>query len=258
MKAVGVSLKRDQRILLTIILVVVMSLWAYSTVIFRPLSQQLHRVGQDVRTASLKLQLMEQVVAQEPQLRQELSQLTDTLQALRTMLPSEEELPSVIGLLSDLASQTGVKIQTIFPQRSLEGSGAASGSQAAATKPPELYKEIPVQIDALAGFHQLGVFLSRVESGTQPMQLKSLRISGNPKEPRRHSVKLVLLVYFSSPEAAATSRSATYSGGATTWLYATASSSSFDSLRSLRTTLSKGPRPEAVARVEGSKGQGGT
>jgi hypothetical protein len=53
------------------------------------------------------------------------------------------------------------------------------------------------------------VFLSRVEAGAQPMQLKSLRISGNPKEPRRHSVKLVLLVYFSSPEAAATAGSAT-------------------------------------------------
>ena len=65
-------------------------------------------------------------------------------------------------------------------------------------KPLELYKEIPIQIDALAGFHQMGMFLSRVESGAQPMQVRMLRISDNPSEPRRHVVKLQLVAYFAS------------------------------------------------------------
>ena len=57
-----------------------------------------------------------------------------------------------------------------------------------------------MQIDALSGFHQLGSFLGRVESGPQPMRLRSLRLSGNPKDFRRHNSKIILIVYFAAQD----------------------------------------------------------
>lgn len=194
--------KRELKTLLLISLLAAIILGVYYSVGLKPLLQEASRLGQQVHTVHLKLQHVEQAIVREPQLRQEFSQLSEMIQSLSTSLPSEEELPSVIALLTDLASQTGVKIQTIFPQRSFESRTPGSDQP---TKPPELYKEVPIQIDALAGFHQLGSFLSLVESGTQPIQLRSLRISGNPKEPRRHNTKLVLIAYFAAPGATSAS-----------------------------------------------------
>ena len=111
------------------------------------------------------------------------------------MLPAEEELPVIIERLSDLASQSGVKIQLVMPQRPLQGGAGGAVPQPSAPSSPALYKEIPIEIDALAGFHQLGTFLSRIELGEQAMQLRSLRISQNAKTSRRHLVKMTLVAY---------------------------------------------------------------
>src|SRR3989338_2900230 len=110
----------------------------------------------------------------------------------------------MLPFFSGLASQTQVKIQTIFPQRPLNQPDdrllAAQGKTATELM---VYKEIPIQIDAQANYHQLGTFLSLVEASKKPMQVTTLRVSSNPKEPRWHNVSLSLLTYFAVHEGAA-------------------------------------------------------
>jgi Tfp pilus assembly protein PilO len=120
---------------------------------------------------------------------------------MQQLLPSEEELPAVIESLSDLAGQSQVKIQTIFPQRTdADGAGRKDKEKerggGAGLKQPDIYKEVIIQIDALAGFHQLGTFLSRIEQAEKPMRVASLRITQDPKEMKRQRVKLLLQSYF--------------------------------------------------------------
>ena len=222
MKVTGA--KREQLLLVAMAFGGIVCLWVYYAYIVKPLAHAIAQQGQQIRDTRVKLQRLQQTIAQEPQLRQEDTRLSETMQNLRTSLPLEAGLPSVIERLSDLASQTSVKIQTIFPQRSVEnlsaeassagkGPAAAKGSTAG-KPPPALYKEIPIQIDALSGFHQLGNFLARVESGPQPMRLRSLRISANPQETRRHTMKIVVIAYFAAvPEAALGAKAETPGGG---------------------------------------------
>jgi Tfp pilus assembly protein PilO len=185
--------KREQQIRVGgIALLAVLVLWAYYAYLLTPMFRRALQLGRDIQTKRTALQHLEQALAQEPRERQAHQQLTEEIHTFSTSLPSEERLPSVIELLSDVANQTGVKIKVIFPQRSAD----EEGSKKAVAKTPELSKEIPIQIDALAGFHQLGSFLSRVEADPQPIQLRSLRINGNATEPRRHTVKIVLVAYF--------------------------------------------------------------
>lgn len=212
--------KREQQALVGAILCAGVVLWVYYAYLLNPLSREVARLGQAIQANGTKLQFVQQSVGQIPQLREEYRRLSESLKSIQTALPSEEGMPTVIERLSDLASQTGVKIRTVFPQRTLESLGTLAGasSPSAATKPPavkppELYKEIPIQIDALAGFHQLGAFLSRVESGAQPMQLKTLRINGDPKEPRRHTMKIVLTAYFTTSQRDTASGAAKDRGG---------------------------------------------
>lgn len=199
--------KREQTIILGVVVLGVVILYVYVTALVNPLWKRFVQLGQEVRSSRTTLQETERVIAQEPSLRQEHQRLSETIEGLGQALPSEEGLPKVIEVLSQVAEETGVRIQTIFPQRSFEGPGESAGkaggsaTKGVADNLKDLYKEIPIQIDALSGFHQLGAFLNQVESDAQAMELKSVRISGNPKDPRAHDVKLVLRVYFSGARA---------------------------------------------------------
>ena len=189
----------QQRVVIGLALVGVMGLYVYYTYALNPLMKRLSGLGQELQQSRLQLRIIEQVIAQGPQLTQELHQLEEDVKRLRRTLPSLDAMPVVIERLSDLARQTGVKIQTIMPDRAVEAAPSETAApHTTAPKAPEWYRGVPIQIEAVAGFYQVENFLSRVESDDQPMQLQSLRISENPDELRRHQIKLVLIGYFST------------------------------------------------------------
>ena len=182
----------------------VLFLWMYFAYMIRPLLASASTIEQKIRSGDTELQRVQQALAQEPKLQREQEDLTESMRALRTVMPAEQELASVIEQISGMATRAGVKIQTIFPQRSLESFKVVAGLDEKRSQRSKLFKEIPIQINALAGYHQLGAFLSRVEQGKQPMYLKSLRITTNPKELRRHTIEVVIIAYFAAAEAKST------------------------------------------------------
>lgn len=169
-------------------------LWVYTSLIAGPLLREVRGLGQRVRDARQELRVLEAATANEAALWAQHRQLQEDVAALRDFLPDEEELPQLIELLSDLASQSQVKIQTIFPQRSMDGSATDPDADLG----PTVYKDVFIQIDAITGFHQLGVFLSLVEARDQPMQVSFLRISTHPRETRRVKVKLLIQAFFAA------------------------------------------------------------
>ena len=193
--------QREQKTLLIGGLLGLVVLWVYGAFIVGPLTREGSSLGRRVREANDRLRGLEAVAANETALREQEELLTRKVSSLRDVLPSEKELPAVIELLSSLASQAQVKIQTISPQRS---SGLADlfttkdGKEKKDKKPapPLVFDEVHIQIDALAGYHQLGTFLNLIESQHKPMQLANLRISGEPRDPKRHHVKLLLKAFF--------------------------------------------------------------
>lgn len=194
---------REQRILLLVAALGLGILWTYAALIIGPLTREAAHVNQQVRSAREDLRTLELATVNETALREQHRQLQETVASLRKFLPGEEELPQVIELLSDLAGRSQVKIQTIFPQRAPEPPGQSPVPPEQAKVMPEVSKEVLIQVDALAGFHQLGAFLSLVETGDKPMQVSSLQVMTDPREPKRLQVKLVFQAYFATtPEAA--------------------------------------------------------
>ena len=194
--------KPDLRTLVLTGLSAVVLLWIYIGYVATPMFKNVVSLGQKARSQREELAALRLATANEAAIREQHQQLDETVMSLRKMMSPEEELPSVIEFLSDLASQTQVKIQTIFPQRPIGDVGEKDKTHTPATA-QVVYKEIPIQIDAQASYHQLGTFLSLIEAGTKPMQLLTLRISTNPKEPRWHTINMVILAYFSvKPEQA--------------------------------------------------------
>ena len=212
MKASGLT-SREQKLLLAGGCLTLMVLYMYVAYVIQPLAREAKSVGQDVAQARQSLKSLESATANEVALRQQHQQLNDTVTALQRLLPAERELPAMIELLSDLASQSDVKIQSIFPQRQAPGDVKPAAADDA-TKPvgPVIYKDVIIQIDAMAGFHQLGAFLSLVETQDNPMQVASLKISTDPKVPKRQKVKLLIRSYFLPGEPGASGAASAKSG----------------------------------------------
>lgn len=174
-------------------------LWVYVSYLLVPLARHAADTGKQVEQARQQLKSLQSVVANENNVKVQYKQMDEVVSSLRKAMPAEEELPAVIDFLSGLAAKTDVKIQTIFPQRASNTQQLPTGlpgKETAKAAEPAVYVAIPIQIDALAGFHELGTFLSLVETGDKPTQVISLRVSANPKEPRRHQVNLLIRSYF--------------------------------------------------------------
>ena len=181
----------------------VVILWIYGVYLVGPLLREAGSLSEQVRSAREQLRTLEAATSNEAVLRDQHRQLNETVASLRKMLPPEEEIPAVIEHLSDLASQTGVRIQVILPQHqgdTPEDARNATQPQGKTASGPVVFKEVPIQIDALAGYHELGAFLSLVESGEKPMLVSSLRISGS-KDLRRQVIKVILRSYFAVNDA---------------------------------------------------------
>ena len=186
MRAVRSS--RAQRTILAASALGLIILWAYLAIVGR-LVREAMNLGQRVRSAREQLKTLEVATTNEAALRAQHQQVSQTVESFKHLLSSDEELPALIERVSALATQASVRIQSVFPQRPLETTQAGASE-------PVVYKEIPIQVDALAGYHQLGMFLSLVESGEKPMRISTLRIAGNQKDVRRQTIKLVLRAYF--------------------------------------------------------------
>ncbi len=195
---------REKRSLVLLIALGLFLLWVYYAVFpIRPMQQELERLGEQAKNATDQAHGLEVIAASEASVRREYEQLNQRVRTLRSALPSQEQESTLSGWLSALASQSQVKVQNIFTQ-------APVGTQQATLPPgPKVYKDVLVQIDALAGYHQLGNFLSLIEAQKQPFQVANLRVSADPKEGKRHRVKLLLRTFFTMTPGADAAESTT-------------------------------------------------
>jgi Tfp pilus assembly protein PilO len=185
---------REQRVILLVLGLGGVILWVYGVYILGPLMRDAADVRRQTHTARQQLKALEFTTANEPMLQEQSRQLDQSVVALRRLLPGEEELSTVIERLSGFASEAKVKIVTISPRpvdaRSTEAKPADPASA--------YYKTIPIHIDAEAGYHELGSFLSLVESDSKPLRVFSLKISSDANEPKQHRIKLVIRAYFAT------------------------------------------------------------
>lgn len=193
--------KKEQQALLLLGIVGVMIILFYGGYV-SGLVKKFSQLKIDVTSSQNKVAIFESSTKRETSLRRQLAHLQEVVERLQKTLPVEQDLPAVIEFLSGLASQTNVRVQSIFPQRTLiadsfEGDGKKKRGSSENQEDVEVYyKEVPIQIDALAGYHQIGTFLSMVESSEKPLRLVSLRISENPKELKRHIAQIVIQSFF--------------------------------------------------------------
>ena len=119
--------------------------------------------------------------------RGEASILRARLEAAQERLPSEKEMPGLYRQLHNLAQQSGLTL-VLFQPREM--------------RQEDVYAEVPINISAETGYHQLGTFFDRVSRLPRLVSLREMKLQGVEKGPGTIRADLVLATYLFRPEGA--------------------------------------------------------
>lgn len=124
------------------------------------------------------------IVADLMKYRREVAELEARLNALKDRLPGEKEIPTLYRTVSDAATASGLGVALFQP------------------RPPvvrDYYSEIPIALNAEAGYHQFGEFFERVAKMARVVNITEIKLNGlnRPRLPVR--AELVIATYMYRP-----------------------------------------------------------
>ncbi|MBI4352710.1 MAG: type 4a pilus biogenesis protein PilO [Candidatus Omnitrophica bacterium] len=105
------------------------------------------------------------------------------IEEARRQFVTSHEVPALFEDLSKLALSSGVKILSLRP------------IDIASPQGTDPYFRVPIKVSALAGAHELGGFMAKLETAPLFFRVTDLRIAENISDPKKHLVELGLDAY---------------------------------------------------------------
>jgi len=119
--------------------------------------------------------------------REKLKRLKAAYNKYERRFSKEEEIPQLLEKLSKIASESEVAILAVRPATVRAGKKDK--------KLEKIFREVPIQISAKGGYHQLGSFINRLETLDRFLKITDISIKQNPKTPKEHSLRLSVATY---------------------------------------------------------------
>lgn len=180
------------QVLILAVLITIIAFILYLNFIFFP---QVVRVATLVgKTIKMRAELKsaKSIIAQEDTVKKNLDEYKDKVELYEKKLPAEQEIPSLLENLSNMAKSSNIKIVGIMPALSYFKDQKGGKSQ--------IYQEIPILITAKSGYHELGYFLSDLENADRFMKVVDIGIKANKTVLKIHDVELIVCTYILLPE----------------------------------------------------------
>jgi type IV pilus assembly protein PilO len=161
----------------------------YLTFIIVPKFGQLSKASRVVNDLNNKIEQLNVRVKRQTAMKDKLDELRKEYDGYSKRLPKEKEIPGFLEGVSSVAKTSKVKILSLTPSdlKPVMTDG----------KENEYYKEMPILVTANSGYHQLGEFVSDLETGTRFLHIGNLRIQYDSGFPRMHNVRMELSTYVS-------------------------------------------------------------
>ncbi|MBD3379495.1 MAG: type 4a pilus biogenesis protein PilO, partial [Candidatus Omnitrophica bacterium] len=121
-----------------------------------------------------------------------LNEMKKEMLSYEKLLPGQKDFPELLDGLASVAKNSGVTIQAIIPGK-LSAVGPRKGES-------DFLKAMPVVISAKSGYHELGRFISDLESANRFISLENLSLKYDKRTPRLHDIRIVLKTYVSTED----------------------------------------------------------
>lgn len=149
-----------------------------------------------------KLKKSESLIANAPQLQNRLVSMKQKLEEYKSVLPLYSDMPDILQNISLIATASKVKLLKIQPLRAEKlPSGSAKGGKNIPSEEQTddtrqlLYEEIPIQIEAKGGYHEIGSFINKVEIAKNVMSVADIEIEADTNDIFTHNARLLIIAY---------------------------------------------------------------
>lgn len=135
-----------------------------------------NELSRDLEKARLLVRNLERV-------EQEYAILHEQWKVAQTLLPEENEMPNLLRKVTAAGQQSGVEFELFKPQMAM---------------PQGFYADNPIEVRIRGGYHQTGVFLSRLANLNRIVNVSQLSIEGKTdQENTAHTLKtdMILTAY---------------------------------------------------------------
>lgn len=177
----------NQKLLLIIFACLVLLALDYNFIISRQskgasqIQQKIARFKKDMDSLDTDLAMMQKTQAK----------LKDAVATKVQKIISENELPSLLQQISDIANKKNIKIMQIKPVKELK----TKETKPAKSQTDEKSVALLITLDLVSGYHNLGGFINELENGSVYMAVEGLRIQSNPDNYFQQQISLALKTY---------------------------------------------------------------
>jgi len=128
----------------------------------KTLNAQITKLNQEIAVSQDKVKILDKLIEENKILKAK-------LETLKEQLPEEKEVSVLLKQISELGLQSGLEILLWKPEAKKTGT-------------ENLYVEIPVKVEVLTGYHNLGVFFSHISRLPRLVNISDIDLTVKPQK----------------------------------------------------------------------------
>ena len=174
---------QQKKVLYGVLAVVGLVVWLNFLLV--PQWKQWGRQGTELKSLQEQVTQARRLLAQLPGVEQNQALLSSQVAIRPTLISPQEQLPELMDRIAQVARASRLRLSSLKP--GAEISGLTAG--------PSGYVEVPIEIETLAGYHQVGAFLDALESSEHLLRVQSLEIATGGRDMWNHRTRITLQAY---------------------------------------------------------------
>lgn len=164
--------------------VIFLILFAYLnyTFIYQPRNTEIQQLDQQISTLNTRITEGKAIAARLPELRREYQELTERLEFVEVLLPTEKDIPDFLVLLEDTMKEFNINFTNFSPQNLTQ-------------EKEEIFARLPISMIFDADYFETIQFLDRLENFPRIVDVKDLKINPSGENQEIINVTMNMLTY---------------------------------------------------------------
>jgi Tfp pilus assembly protein PilO len=180
--------KEKQKLYVLFVIFGIAGLALYYSLFLKPQFSGFMAKNKEFRVTRDRVKSEEIMIINEAGIKKQHENFAKQAEYLEKRLPGQDQISSLLEDFSKTAESSGVKILKIKPLETPVSTPKQKVTNNA-------YSEFQILIEARAGYHQLGVFVDKVEKMDRFIKVTDIDIAGIDKDPRHHDIKMRIITY---------------------------------------------------------------
>lgn len=145
--------------ILLIVISILIPLFLFYKFFYLPKKKQINRLNQDIKKLELKITKYRRIASQEFILKERLKKRQEFLEKIKTILPTDKEIPGLLKNIAYLAKKSGLEIISFKPGKEI---------------PRNYYNIIPVNLESKGKYINIFKFLNGIATMPRLVVLENI------------------------------------------------------------------------------------